>query len=177
MKSLGIIETTGFIAAVQAVDAACKAAGVTCTGYRKVGSGLVSVCFEGEISAVKTAVERGVAVAASHQPVSSLIIARPDSKVVQAIGQLKGSPAPTQTRCATPPSPATPKATEPARTTTASPTADAADAADAADQFKVAGIDQPAENSGSTAPQVPSAQPAVLNKPANNTNSKKGRKA
>lgn len=172
MKSLGIIETTGFIAAIQAVDAACKAAGVTCTGYRKVGSGLVSVCFEGEISAVKTAVERGVA--ASHQPVSSLIIARPDSKVVQAIGQLKGSPAPTPTRCATPPNPATPKAAGPARTTTASPTADAADAAD---QFTVAGIDQPAENSGSTAPQFPSAEPAMLNKSANNTNTKKGKKA
>ena len=52
MKSLGVIETRGWVAAIQAVDAACKAAGVTCIGYRKPGSGLVSVCFEGEISAI-----------------------------------------------------------------------------------------------------------------------------
>jgi microcompartment protein CcmL/EutN len=51
------------VAAIQAVDAACKAAGVTCIGYRKIGSGLVSVCFEGEISAIHTAIERGVEVA------------------------------------------------------------------------------------------------------------------
>lgn len=48
MKSLGVIETRGWVAAIQAVDAACKAAGVTCIGYRKPGSGLVSVCFEGK---------------------------------------------------------------------------------------------------------------------------------
>lgn len=58
MNSLGVIETRGLVAAIQAVDAACKAAGVSCIGYRKVGSGLVSVCFEGEISAVYTAIER-----------------------------------------------------------------------------------------------------------------------
>lgn len=52
MNSLGVIETRGLVAAIQAVDAACKAAGVTCIGYRKVGSGLVTVCFDGEISAV-----------------------------------------------------------------------------------------------------------------------------
>jgi microcompartment protein CcmL/EutN len=53
------------VAAIQAVDAACKAAGVTCIGYRKIGSGLVSVCFEGEISAIHTAIERGVVAGAS----------------------------------------------------------------------------------------------------------------
>ena len=68
MKSLGVIETRGLVAAVQAVDAACKSAGVSCIGYRKVGSGLVSVCFEGEISAIHTAIERGVAVSALIDP-------------------------------------------------------------------------------------------------------------
>ena len=38
MNSLGVIETRGLVAAIQAVDAACKAAGVTCIDYRKVGS-------------------------------------------------------------------------------------------------------------------------------------------
>ncbi|HAT6346186.1 TPA: BMC domain-containing protein [Aeromonas hydrophila] len=89
MKSLGVIETRGWVAAIQAVDAACKAAGVSCIGYRKVGSGLVSVCFEGEISAI----ERGVAVAATiDQQVHSLVIARPEPSAVAALGNLKGYP-------------------------------------------------------------------------------------
>ena len=101
MKSLGVIETRGLVAAIQAVDAACKAAGVTCIGYRKVGSGLVSVCFEGEISAIHTAIERGVAVAsATDTQVHSLVIARPERCIVDALGNLKGHPprekAPTQ---------------------------------------------------------------------------------
>lgn len=93
MKSLGVIETRGLVAAIQAVDAACKAAGVTCIGYRKVGSGLVSVCFEGEISAIHTAIERGVAVAsATDTEVHSLVIARPENCVVEALSNLKGHP-------------------------------------------------------------------------------------
>lgn len=93
MKSLGVIETRGLVAAVQAVDAACKAAGVACIGYRKVGSGLVSVCFEGEISAIHTAVERGVAVAKASDPqATSLVIARPERCVVDALSNLKGHP-------------------------------------------------------------------------------------
>lgn len=93
MKSLGVIETRGLVAAIQAVDAACKAAVVTCIGYRKVGSGLVSVCFEGEISAIHTAIERGVAVAsATGTQVHSLVIARPEHCVVEALSNLKGHP-------------------------------------------------------------------------------------
>lgn len=93
MKSLGVIETRGLVAAIQAVDAACKAAGVTCIGYRKVGSGRVSVCFEGEISAIHTAIERGVAVAStSDTQVRSLVIARPEHSVVEALSNLKGHP-------------------------------------------------------------------------------------
>lgn len=93
MKSLGVIETRGLVAAIQAVDAACKAAGVTCIGYCKVGSGLVSVCFEGEISAIHTAIERGVAVAsATDTQVHSLVIARPERCIVDALSNLKGHP-------------------------------------------------------------------------------------
>ncbi|HAT1645592.1 TPA: BMC domain-containing protein [Raoultella planticola] len=93
MKSLGVIETRGLVTAIQAVDAACKAAGVTCIGYRKIGSGLVSVCFEGEISAIHTAIERGVEVAGAAQHVKSLVIARPEPSVVAALSHLKGRPA------------------------------------------------------------------------------------
>ncbi len=90
MKSLGVIETQGLVAAIQAVDAACKAAEVSCIGYRKIGSGLVSVCFEGEISAIITAVERGVEIAGTQHPVNSLVIARPERSVVDALTTLKG---------------------------------------------------------------------------------------
>lgn len=93
MKSLGVIETRGFVAAIQAVDAACKSAEVSCIGYRKVGSGQVSVCFEGEISAIHTAIERGVAVVmAVGQQASSLVIARPGGSVTDALSRLKGYP-------------------------------------------------------------------------------------
>ena len=89
MKSLGVIETRGWVAAIQAVDAACKAAGVTCIGYRKPGSGLVSVCFEGEISAIHTAIERGVEVAGAAQCVKSLVIARPHNDINKIVSHYK----------------------------------------------------------------------------------------
>lgn len=92
MKSLGVIETRGLVTAIQAVDAACKSAEVACIGYRKVGAGLVSVCFEGEISAIHTAIERGVDVAGGDQHVRSLVIARPERSVVEALHSLKGQP-------------------------------------------------------------------------------------
>ena len=82
MNSLGVIETRGLTAAIQAADAACKAASVEIIGYRKIGSGLVSVCFQGEISAVKTAVEHGVDVVSQKELViGSLVIARPEPSV------------------------------------------------------------------------------------------------
>lgn len=103
MKSLGVIETRGLVAAIQAVDSACKSAGVTCIGYRKVGSGLVSVCFEGEISAIHTAIERGVAVAEVIDPqVSSLVIARPECSIVEALNTLKGRPPRTEAHVTAP---------------------------------------------------------------------------
>lgn len=53
--------------------------------------GLVSVCFEGEISAIHTAIERGVAVAGAEHTVKSLVIARPERCVVEALSNLKGN--------------------------------------------------------------------------------------
>lgn len=86
--SLGVIETVGFTAAIHAADAACKAAGVSLTGYRKAGSGLVSVYFEGEISAVKAAVECGIdAISDSAELCMSLVMARPDTSVLAMLTQ------------------------------------------------------------------------------------------
>ncbi|MCD9505972.1 BMC domain-containing protein [Photobacterium phosphoreum] len=86
--SLGVIETIGLTAAIHAADAACKAAGVRLTGYRKAGSGLVSVYFEGEISAVKVAVDSGVdAISGCAEFCMSLVMARPDTSVLAMLTQ------------------------------------------------------------------------------------------
>lgn len=87
-QSFGVIETIGLTAATHAADAACKAADVRLTGYRKVGAGLVSVYFEGEVSAVKVAVESGVhAIRSDSEQYMSLVIARPDSSVLEMLRQ------------------------------------------------------------------------------------------
>ncbi|WP_443147287.1 BMC domain-containing protein [Photobacterium sp. MCCC 1A19761] len=80
MTSLGVIETRGLTSAIQAADAACKSAAVNLVGYKKIGSGLVSVMFHGEISAISAAVENGVE--ATKDVVASLVIARPDESVL-----------------------------------------------------------------------------------------------
>jgi len=89
--SLGVIETNGLIAAIQAADAACKSATVEIIGYKKVGSGLVSICFAGEISAIKTAIDNGVAAVKQADFVrGKLVIARPEQQVVAQLSRLKG---------------------------------------------------------------------------------------
>lgn len=92
MKSLGVIETYGLTSAIQAADVACKAASVEIVGYRKIGSGLVSVCFQGEISAVRTAVDHGASVV-SHQNLlkGRLVIARPEESVITQLLSAKNT--------------------------------------------------------------------------------------
>lgn len=90
MNSLGVIETRGLTVAIQAADAACKAANVEIIGYRKVGSGLVSICFQGEISAVRTAIDHGVDVVSQKELViGSLVIARPEPSVITKLLTIK----------------------------------------------------------------------------------------
>nr|WP_299014876.1 BMC domain-containing protein [uncultured Photobacterium sp.] len=94
--SLGVIETIGLTSAIHAADAACKAAGVQLTSYRKVGSGLVSIYLQGEISAVKAAVDSGLeALAQQASQATSTVMARPDPSVLAMLenGALdKGNP-------------------------------------------------------------------------------------
>ena len=58
-EALGMIETRGFIGAVEAADAMVKAASVKLEGVEKIGSGLVTVMVRGDVGAVKAAVEAG----------------------------------------------------------------------------------------------------------------------
>ena len=57
MEALGMIETRGLTASIEAADAMTKAANVTLVGTEKIGSGLVSVMVRGDVGAVKAAVE------------------------------------------------------------------------------------------------------------------------
>ena len=61
LEALGMIETRGLTAAIEAADAMVKAAEVVLIGTEKIGSGLVSVMVRGDVGAVKAATVAGAA--------------------------------------------------------------------------------------------------------------------
>ena len=63
LEALGMVETRGLVAAVEAADAMVKAANVVLVGTQKIGSGLVTVMVRGDVGAVKAATEAGRAAA------------------------------------------------------------------------------------------------------------------
>ena len=88
-EALGLIETKGFVAAIEAADAMVKAANVTLAGYKKVGAGLVTVMIKGDVGAVKAATDAGAASAARVGEVMSVhVIPRPHGDVDTAIALL-----------------------------------------------------------------------------------------
>jgi ethanolamine utilization protein EutM len=64
MEALGMIETKGLVALVEASDAMLKSANVTLIGWQKIGSGMVTALVVGDVAAVKAAVDAGSAAAA-----------------------------------------------------------------------------------------------------------------
>ena len=81
-QALGLIESRGMVALVEATDAALKAANVTYRGWKQVGSGLVTVVLEGDVAAVKAAVDAGAAAGAKVGEIVSVdVIARPHGDV------------------------------------------------------------------------------------------------
>jgi ethanolamine utilization protein EutM len=81
-QALGLIETRGMVALVEATDAALKAANVEYRGWKQVGSGLVTVVLTGDVAAVKAAVDAGAAAAAKVGEVVSVdVIARPHNDI------------------------------------------------------------------------------------------------
>jgi len=77
-NALAMVETKGFVAAMQAADAAVKAANVELLGWKKVGSGLVAVFFTGDVASSKAALEAAVDAAGKLGEVTSAdVIARP----------------------------------------------------------------------------------------------------
>ncbi len=81
-EALGMIETKGFIALVEASDAMMKAANVQFLGWDKVGSGLVTAFVTGDVAAVKAATDAGAAAARRvGELVSVHVIPRPHADV------------------------------------------------------------------------------------------------
>lgn len=80
--AIGMIETRGLVALVEATDAMLKAANVKLVGMEKVGSGLVTSVVVGDVAAVKAATDAGAQAAkAIGEVVSVHVIARPHEDV------------------------------------------------------------------------------------------------
>ncbi|WP_241381839.1 BMC domain-containing protein [Klebsiella michiganensis] len=81
--ALGLIETKGLVACIEAADAMCKAANVELIGYENVGSGR-------DVGAVKAAVDSGVESAQRiGEVVTSLVIARPHNDINKIVSHYK----------------------------------------------------------------------------------------
>lgn len=82
LNALGMIETKGLVAAVEAADAMVKAANVALVGKELVGGGLVTVMVRGDVGAVKAATDAGAAAADRvGELISVHVIPRPHSEV------------------------------------------------------------------------------------------------
>ena len=89
-EALGMIETRGLVAAIEAADAMVKAANVTLIGTEKIGSGLVSVMVRGDVGAVNAATEAGSNAASKlGELVAVHVIPRPHSDVEKILPVLK----------------------------------------------------------------------------------------
>ena len=89
-EALGMVETRGLVAAIEAADAMVKAANVVLVGTEKIGSGLVSVMVRGDVGAVKSAVEAGEASARRlGEIIATHVIPRPHGDVEKILPTLK----------------------------------------------------------------------------------------
>lgn len=101
MQALGMIEVYGYLTAVEALDSALKAANVSRLGVEKVRGGLVTVLVEGDVGAVKAAMDASAAAAERVGTVISVhVIPRPADDVTR---MLKGGKEPEEPTPPTPP--------------------------------------------------------------------------
>ena len=90
LEALGMVETRGLVAAIEAADAMLKAANVQLIGTEKIGSGLVSVMVRGDVGAVKAAVEAGNTNAQRlGEVIATHVIPRPHGDVEKILPALK----------------------------------------------------------------------------------------
>ena len=89
-EALGMVETRGLVAAIEAADSMLKAANVELIGSEKIGSGLVSVMVRGDVGAVKAATEVGGSAASKlGELVAVHVIPRPHNDVEKILPTLK----------------------------------------------------------------------------------------
>jgi len=89
MEALGMIETKGFIGAVEAADAMVKAANVQLVGKEYIGAGYVTIFVRGDVGAVKAATDAGAAAARRvGELVSVHVIPRPHLEVERIVPKL-----------------------------------------------------------------------------------------
>ncbi len=92
--ALGMIETRGLVASIEAADAMAKAASVTIISQTKAGGGLVATLVRGEVGAVKAATDAGsVAANKVGEVVAVHVIPRPHDELEPIIDGLAGSSA------------------------------------------------------------------------------------
>jgi len=93
-EALGMIETRGFAAMVEASDAMVKAAKVELVSYEKTGGGYVTAVVRGDVAAVKAAVEAGIRGAQNiGEVVTTHVIARPHGNIDTVLPLGRGEPA------------------------------------------------------------------------------------
>ena len=86
LEALGMIETKGLTALVEASDAMLKSANVTFLGWQKIGSGLVTALVVGDVAAVKAAIDAGSAAAGRVGEVIGVqVIPRPHEDLVTVL--------------------------------------------------------------------------------------------
>lgn len=90
-EALGMIETKGLVAAIEAADAMTKAANVQLVGYEKIGSGLITVMVRGDVGAVKAATEAGSSAGSLVGEVVSVhVIPRPHTDTEKILPKFVG---------------------------------------------------------------------------------------
>jgi ethanolamine utilization protein EutM len=89
MKALGMIETKGLVGAIEAMDTMVKSANIEVLGLKEIGAGLVSVFVEGDVGAVKAAVDAGAAAVKKIGEIVSIhVIARPSEDTLRVLPTL-----------------------------------------------------------------------------------------
>jgi ethanolamine utilization protein EutM len=87
-EALGMIETRGLVASIEASDAMVKAANVVLIGQRQIGAGLVTTMVRGDVGAVKAATDAGAAAAEKVGEVVAIhVIPRPHQDVEMILPQ------------------------------------------------------------------------------------------
>ena len=94
MEALGMVETRGLVASIEAADAMVKAANVVLIGKEYIGAGYVTVMVRGDVGAVKAATDAGAAAARRvGELISVHVIPRPHGEVEPILPQPKESKA------------------------------------------------------------------------------------